>query len=356
MRTVLGVNLQPLNLPAMIPDRFTAFALITLLFTSFALLQSSVSAEDGRKLDFKADTAYEHVIVPILTSRCIGCHGADKAKGKFRLHTPEEITKSKTIVPDEEGVIPMVMRISLPGDDEDVMPPEDKDPLSAGQKKLIGWWVAEGASFDKKISELKVPDDINGILAGLVYSAAKQVVGKKAFSLPEPAGAADAGAVAAIEKSGVLIMQLAQDTKYLSVNAINVAKSFNDAQVKLLVPVKEHLTWLDVSRSGITDAAAGDLGQLGMLTKLHLENTSVTDKTLQQLGKLTRLEYLNLYATKVSDAGLEHLKNLKNLKKLYVWQTGVTEGGAKKLQEAIPGLDVNLGWKAPEAKPAEPKK
>ncbi|MFP6873712.1 MAG: c-type cytochrome domain-containing protein [Verrucomicrobiales bacterium] len=339
----------------MIPDRLTAFALITLFFASSALLQSNVAAEDGRKLDFKTDKAYEHVIVPILASRCIGCHGADKAKGKFRLHMPEEITKSKTIVPDKEGVIPMVMRINLPDDDEDVMPPEDKERLSAGQKKLIGWWIGEGASFDKKISELKVPDDVNAILAALVYSAAKPVI-KKAFTLPEPAGAADAAAVAAIKKSGVLIMQLAQDTKYLSANAINVVKSFNDAQVKLLTPVKGHLTWLDVSRSGITDAAAGDLGQLGMLTKLHLENTAVTDKTLQQLGKLTKLEYLNLYATKVSDAGLEHLKNLKNLKKLYVWQTGVTEDGAKKLKESIPGLDVNLGWKEPEAKPAEPKK
>ena len=84
-----------------------------------------------------------------------------KAEG----YTPEEITKSKTIVADEDGDISMVMRINLPDEDEDVMPPEDKERLSAEQKKLIGWWVAEGASFDKKISELKVPDDINAILA-----------------------------------------------------------------------------------------------------------------------------------------------------------------------------------------------
>ena len=60
----------------------------------------------------------------------------------------------------------------------------------------------------------------------------------------------------------------------------------------------------------------------------------------------------------MTDAGLEHLKGLKKLKKLYVWQTGVTEVGANKLQEAVPGLVVNLGWKEPkkEDKPAEPKK
>ena len=87
---------------------------------------------------------------------------------------------------------------------------------------------------------------------------------------------------------------------------------------------QDHLTWLDLSRSGITDQAATDLGQLNMLTKLHLENTAVTDQTLQQV-ELENLEYLNLYGTKVTDAGLENLKSLKKLKKLYVWQTGVTQ-------------------------------
>ena len=55
-------------------------------------------------------------------------------------------------------------------------------------------------------------------------------------------------------------------------------------------------------------SSATDLGQLNMLTKLHLENTAVTDQTLQQVGKLENLEYLNLYGTKVTDAGLENLK------------------------------------------------
>ena len=340
----------------MITDRFTTLFLAVSFLAGFAFTKGSLTAAEARKLDLKADKAYRHVIEPILVNNCTGCHGADKAKGKMRLHTPEEITKSKSIVADSDGDIPLVFRVNLPDDDDDVMPPEGKPRLSAEQKKLLGWWIAQGASFDKGISELTVPDDVNAILAGLSYSEPKKIVLKKAFSLPEPAAAADAAAVAAIEKSGALIMQLAQDTKYLSVNAINVAKSFNDEKVKLLVPVKGHLTWLDVSRSAVTDAAAGDISQLAMLTKLHLENTDVTDNTLQQIGKLSKLEYLNLYGTKVSDAGLEHLKNLKNLKKLYVWQTGVTDAGVNKLKEAIPGLYVNTGWKAPEEKPPEPKK
>ncbi len=342
----------------MLLQKLIAIITITAVSTVSFMIQNASAEDEKRKVNPETDKAYEHVIAPILASRCTGCHGANKAKGKFRLHTKEEILKSETVVGGKVEESTLIERIMLPDDDEDVMPPEDKDRLSAEQKKIINWWIAEGASFDKKISELNVPDDVGTIIAGLVYSKSKEGVITKAFNLPDIAQPADAGAVEAIDKAGVLIMQLAQDTKYLSANAINVVKSFNDAQVKLLIPVKTHLTWLDVSRSGITDQSASDVGQLSMLTKLHLENTSITDQMLQHVGKLSNLKYLNVYGTKVTDAGLEHLKGLKKLKKLYVWQTGVTEAGANKLKEAIPGLDVNLGWKQPEKKdkPEEPKK
>ena len=342
----------------MLLQKLIAIITITAVSTVSFMIQVASAEDEKRKVNPETDKAYEHVIAPILASRCTGCHGAIKAKGKFRLHTKEEIQKSETVVGGKVGESSLIERIMLPDDDEDVMPPEGKDRLSAEQKKIINWWIAEGASFDKKISELNVPGDVGTIIAGLVYSKPKEVVITKAFNLPDLAQPADAGAVGAIGKAGVLIMQLAQDTKYLSANAINVAKSFNDAQVKLLIPVKTHLTWLDVSRSGITDQSASDVGQLSMLTKLHLENTSITDQMLQHVGKRSNLEYLNVYGTKVTDAGLEHLKGLKKLKKLYVWQTGVTEAGANKLKEAIPGLDVNMGWKEPkkEDRPEEPQK
>ncbi len=236
----------------MLLQKLIAIITITAVSTVSFMIQVASAEDEKRKVNPETDKAYEHVIAPILASRCTGCHGAIKAKGKFRLHTKEEIQKSETVVGGKVGESSLIERIMLPDDDEDVMPPEGKDRLSAEQKKIINWWIAEGASFDKKISELNVPGDVGTIIAGLVYSKPKEVVITKAFNLPDLAQPADAGAVGAIGKAGVLIMQLAQDTKYLSANAINVAKSFNDAQVKLLIPVKTHLTWLDVSRSGIS--------------------------------------------------------------------------------------------------------
>ena len=56
-----------------------------------------------------------------------------------------------------------------------------------------------------------------------------------------------------------------------------------------------------------------------------------------------------------AENGIVSEDGLKNLKKLFLWQSKATEEGANKLAEAIPGLDVNTGWKAAAPAPAEEK-
>jgi len=81
------------------------------------------------------------------------------------------------------------------------------------------------------------------------------------------------------------------------------------------------------------------------LTELHLEGTKITDKGLASLKGLKNLEYpSNLYGTAVTDAGLDQLSALTKLKHLYVWQTKVTDAGAGKLKQAVPGVEVVMGF------------
>ena len=58
------------------------------------------------------------------------------------------------------------------------------------------------------------------------------------------------------------------------------------------------------------------------------------------MGAIGSLEYLNLYKTGVTDAGLDKLSGLKNLKTLYLWQTKVTEHKVKAFQKSL--LDQRL--------------
>ena len=36
---------------------------------------------------------YDSIISPILEAKCVSCHGADKDKGKLRMHTKEALVK-----------------------------------------------------------------------------------------------------------------------------------------------------------------------------------------------------------------------------------------------------------------------
>jgi hypothetical protein len=186
-------------------------------------------------------------------------------------------------------------------------------------------------------------------------------IGLIAADTPAPVVQSEAGkkALAKIRQFGGLALEVAQNDPHLEVSYIQTDGKFNDEYLAVLKDLKG-LVHLDLRSQPVTDAQLAHLKPLTELTHLHLEKTKITDKGLESLKGLVHLEYLNLYGTAVSDAGLVNLEGMKKLKHLYVWQTKVTEAGAAKLKSAIPGLDVNLGFKLePEPKKiakAEPKK
>ncbi|HXJ61848.1 MAG TPA: c-type cytochrome domain-containing protein [Verrucomicrobiae bacterium] len=90
-------------------------------------------------------------IAPILQQKCVTCHGPDKSKGHFQLHTFEAMNK-----PGESKEAPLISgqaqaskiyRLLIAKDPDDRMPQKD-DPLPAPQIALIERWITEGARFD----------------------------------------------------------------------------------------------------------------------------------------------------------------------------------------------------------------
>lgn len=173
------------------------------------------------------------------------------------------------------------------------------------------------------------------------------MIGLAAAQTPAPVTQTEAGkkALTKIRQFGGLALELAQNDPHLEVSYLQTTDGkFTDEHLAILKDLKG-LVHLDLRGQPVTDAQTVNLKPLTELTHLHLEKTKITDKGLENLKGLVNLEYLNLYATAVSDAGLANLEGMKKLKHLYVWQTKVTEAGAEKLKKAIPGLDVNLGFK-----------
>ncbi len=324
------------------------------LLISAATLMTSHAFADAMKNDL-----YKDLVVPILEAKCVKCHGEKKPKGKLRLDSLEAILKGgnegAAVVAGKLDDSPLIARVYLPVADEEHMPPEDKEQLTAEETAVLAFWISSGAKATGLVGDLKPDAKAAAALNHVIGNLPKAVDTVTKADAPKADPAMDklvAETIGQVEKGGASLMPIAQDTPDLRFSALNVSKEFSDDQLVALKPVAARLKWIDLARTKVTDKGLAHLAGMTSLTRLHLENTAVTDAGLDSLKGLTNLEYLNLYGTPVTDAGIAKLAGLKNLKKLFIWQTKATDAGATKLAAAIPGIDINTGWKAPQVTPA----
>ena len=315
--------------------------------------------------DVNQAMVYEQIVNPILQTRCVQCHNAEKSKGGLRYDTAEMLRKG-----GEDGPVfvagkglesSMVKRCLLPEENDEHMPPKGKPQLTENQIALLTWWIDEGAPFEKKVADLKVSEAIRPVLASLggggpVDTGSGKVVTStgRTDGLPVPDAkvltmdvpAATPSVIDELRKAGLLVLPISKEQNQLEVSAVNV-RSFSDAQAALLPKISEQLVWLKLGDTRISDETLAQVAKLKNLQKLHLEHTNVTDAGLKNLSGLANLEYLNLYGTTITDAGLTQLISLKSLRTVYLWQTKTTEAGITALKKAMPNLEVIGGITEP---------
>ncbi|HSH93436.1 MAG TPA: c-type cytochrome domain-containing protein, partial [Roseimicrobium sp.] len=115
-----------------------------LLATAGCLLWNSATAAD-------APVSFKSQIAPILSDKCLTCHSAEKAKGKYRLHTFDALLKTGSsgdpaVTPGKPDASELY-RLLLEKDPENRMP-QNADPLTKGEIQLIERWIKQGARFD----------------------------------------------------------------------------------------------------------------------------------------------------------------------------------------------------------------
>ncbi|MDP3849810.1 MAG: c-type cytochrome domain-containing protein [Luteolibacter sp.] len=112
---------------------------------------------------------YTDVIVPILERKCYSCHNAEKQKGKYRMDEYELLLaggkEGDGIVPGKSAESNALVRIELPEDDDEHMPPEGKKDLEDHEVMLIKWWIDGGASKDARLSDQPMTDAVRSALA-----------------------------------------------------------------------------------------------------------------------------------------------------------------------------------------------
>jgi uncharacterized membrane protein len=112
---------------------------------------------------------YADIVAPILERRCMQCHNEKKAKGKFRMDTYELLVKGGKdgpgIEPGNSAESNIIVRMELPEDDDDHMPPEGKPDIEDAEVRVIRWWLDNGADPRKKLGDFEVPAGLKEALA-----------------------------------------------------------------------------------------------------------------------------------------------------------------------------------------------
>lgn len=286
---------------------------------------------------------YADLIAPVLSARCLSCHGPAKEKGGLRLDSGEGLLKGGNNGPPVVAGLPeesdLFRRITLPPGHEDAMPPDGAAPLGVGETELIRWWILNGASLEKRVAEIdETPASVETVFRRIAPPRGEERSGIYAIDVEQASGAA----VAALRQAGFRVDPIAHDVPLLQVATVNLRKRLVDADLAQLTPVAEQVAWLDLGGTRVGDAGLAVLTGMPHLMRLDLNGTGVTDIGLRHLRGLQRLEYLNLYGTGITDDGAEHLENLQALKTLYLWQTGVTEEGIGRLKRSLPETDIIL--------------
>ncbi|HUS03240.1 MAG TPA: c-type cytochrome domain-containing protein [Chitinophagaceae bacterium] len=286
---------------------------------------------------------YSDVVQPILQSKCYSCHGEKKQKSDLRLDAPQWIikgSKNGPVINGKEGESELINRISLPREDEDHMPPKQKPQLNEQEIALIHWWIDQGASFTKKIKELKQPETLKPYLLSLQSDHADK---KVISNIPESeVEKGSEKAMQLLKDKGITIIPVAQNSNYLMADYVS-ATNVTDQDIELLLPLKKQLVWLKLGNTNITDSALSLVGQCTNLTLLQLNNTKVTDKGLAALDKLDNLQSINLVGTRVTAQGVLQLQSLKSLQSIYLYQTKVNKADWQQLKRAFSKASLDTG-------------
>ncbi|MGB4771157.1 MAG: c-type cytochrome domain-containing protein [Chitinophagaceae bacterium] len=244
---------------------------------------------------------YKDIIAPILSQKCVSCHGPNKQKGKLRLDGQEWILKGgksgATIVAGNNDASEIIKHIVLPPDDEDHMPPKEKGQLTTQQVKLIQWWVQKGASFSASVQELAPDADIQQALNALMQKAGTELAVSAA--LPE-VGAAPDSAITILKSKGVIVIPIAQGSNLLNVNFINCT-AVSDTVLTALKAIAPQLYWLKAEGPFVKDELVEAIGGAKHLKRLSLAGSGITSKSKQVLKQLNQLEQVNLYQTPIEE-------------------------------------------------------
>lgn len=272
-------------------------------------------------------------VLKIFEARCVECHGPAKKKGGLRLDSLTLATEDDFVVmPGDPDSSELFLRIVLPRDHDDAMPPEG-DPLTPDEIERIRGWI---------------------LLLGLRGETEARSAPREA-ERPTGSPAIDArsidDALRALRAIGVAASRVSDDDARIDVNASVLGSAFRDEHLLLLDGLEAALRRLDLSGTSITDDGLATLAGFHAVERLLLNRTGVSGRGVSSLSGWPHLKSLGLFATAITDDDLTSLLGFHALRRVYLASAGVTPSGIDSLAAAAPHLEIERAAAFPPSEP-----
>ena len=280
-------------------------------------------------------SVYEKAIAPILTQKCVSCHGPDKVKGKLQLQSPELIIKGGkdgnilTSFHNEEALL--LQRIHLPNADEKHMPPDGKLQLTLEELTLLTKWVKAGGNFTKKISELAKTDSL-AILA-MAYKAPAKGSGDKKNNAPD---------LKEFNSNYLTVNYLYSGSEDIEVNFFQ-GTFYKIEQLKNLEKIKDKIVSLNMQGMPITKEDLAIIVQFTRLKKLNLNYTNLQIADLQVLKNISGLTNLSICGIEVNQSSLKILLEKAPFTEVHVWTNHSSEKEFQQLSASNKKVKIIIG-------------
>lgn len=307
----------------------------------FQLIMSDLPAPE--KKPESEMLVYEDMIAPILESKCLSCHNAEKAKGELVMTSYQYLLgKGKsgqpTLTPGFPDKSELFNRVVLPENHDDHMPPEGKTPLREDEQALLKYWIESGASEALMVSQARkeqVGPMIEQLLPELVkYRRRIQVSRMRNIALQQ-----ELHAVA--EKLSITITRDSlADGDYYAIAMKFPPAPFTNDQFSALSPFSDVFSKLSLISSGIDDDGLYYISQMANLKTLYLQKTNLDGSGLVYLQKLSNLEILNLSFTKIDDKAALDLLKIPNLREVYLYRTNTSGAVIEAIGKNRPGMII----------------
>ncbi|MGD2133040.1 MAG: hypothetical protein PVI23_09615 [Maricaulaceae bacterium] len=125
-----------------------------------------------RVTDVAEADVFLDVVAPALRDRCGSCHNEARRRGELVLTDHASILtggeSGAAVAPGDPEASDLFRRVTLPPDDVDYMPKNDKPPLTEAEIAAVEWWIALGAPDSGMVGELAPDEQVRAAIAEAV--------------------------------------------------------------------------------------------------------------------------------------------------------------------------------------------